>query len=139
MCLCDSPDTPIATPTGDRSIASLQPGETVYGVHAGQVVEARILRTRVALVPTGHRMVRVQLANGATLEVSPTHPTLDGRTFGDLRPGGVVGGVAIVDVGTVAYAHDRTYDILVDTDSGGYFAGGALVGSTLQPRARVDY
>jgi hypothetical protein len=31
----------------------------------------------------------------------------------------------------IQYAPEATYDILLDSDSGAYFAGGVLVGSTL--------
>ncbi len=37
----------------------------------------------------------------------------------------------MVSVETVPYAHEMTYDILPGSDSGTYFASGALVGSTL--------
>ena len=37
----------------------------------------------------------------------------------------------MVDVETVPYRHEYTYDILPASDSGTYFAGGVLVGSTL--------
>jgi hypothetical protein len=76
-------------------------------------------------------MVRVGLADGATLEMSPQHPTLDGRVFRDLRAGGELGGVAVLSVEETPYGGDRTWDILPASDTGGYFAGGALVGSTL--------
>src|SRR4051812_37595612 len=38
LCDCASPDTPIATPTGERAIASLRTGDLVYSVHGMQVV-----------------------------------------------------------------------------------------------------
>jgi hypothetical protein len=76
-------------------------------------------------------VVRVVLATGSVLEISAPHPTGDGRVFGDLRAGGRLGGVKMVDVETVAYRHEFTYDILPASDSGTYFAGGVLVGSTL--------
>jgi hypothetical protein len=37
----------------------------------------------------------------------------------------------------VPYAYDRTYDILPASESGGYFAGGVLIGSTMKPNARL--
>jgi len=137
-CKCAAPDTPIATPAGERAIASLGVGDLVYSVDGAEIVAVPVVATHQTAVGADHRVVRVRLASGATLEVSGGHPTLDGRTFADLRRGGQLGGVAIVDVEVVPYAHDRTYDILAGSDSGGYFAGGALVGSTLRPAARVD-
>jgi hypothetical protein len=138
FCDCASPDTPIATPSGERAIASLRPGDLVYSVDGAQIVAVPILATHETMVASDHRVRRVRLANGATIEISGGHPTLDGRSFAELRRGGKLGGVGIVEVETVPYAHDRTYDILPASDSGGYFAGGVLIGSTLKPAARVE-
>ena len=48
-----------------------------------------------------------------------------------------LGGVEILAVDTVPYPYSHTYDILPDSETGAYFAGGALVGSTLKPAARA--
>jgi hypothetical protein len=80
-----------------------------------------------------HHVVRVALANGAVLEVSPRHPTADGRTFGDLRAGESLDRVAITSVELIPYQHPFTYDILPASETHGYFAGGALIGTTLAP------
>jgi hypothetical protein len=103
-----------------------------------QVVAVPILETHQIAVDPDHRVVRVRLANGATLDVSAGHPTLDGRMFGDLHAGGSLGGVAILGVEQVLYGHDRTFDILPASDTGGYFASGVLIGSTLRPTARIE-
>ncbi len=88
-------------------------------------------------VPAHHHfVVRVVLATGSVLEISPAHPTTDGRTFGDLRRGARLDGVRITDVRLEPYTHDATYDILPDSDSASYFAGGVLIGSTMAPLAR---
>jgi hypothetical protein len=137
-CKCAAPDTPIATPTGERAIASLRPGDLVYSVDRMQVVVVPVVRVNESAVSAGYRVVRVRLANGATLDVSATHPTLDGRSFGDLRAGGALGGVGVLSAELVPYGHDRTFDILPASDTGAYFAGGALIGSTLKPAARLD-
>lgn len=97
---------------------------------------ARTNRTPVR----GHSVVRVVLQNGSTLEISALHPTADGRSFADLRPGSRLDGVGVESAIVVPYAHDATYDILPDSDSGAYFAGGVLVGSTLAVGAvRVEH
>jgi hypothetical protein len=75
--------------------------------------------------------MRVELASGAVLEISARHPTADGRTFGDLNAGEELGGVAIARTRIVPYQPRFTYDILPASDSGTYFAGGVLIGSTL--------
>jgi hypothetical protein len=129
-CVCASPDTPIATPSGPRPIASLRAGDRVYSVNAGRIVDVPIQRTR-RITAHAHVVMHVELASGATLEISAPHPTADGRTFGDLSRGDELDGVRIVRVERVPYTHDATYDILPDSDSGTYFAGGVLIGSTL--------
>jgi hypothetical protein len=129
-CVCASPDTPIATPTGNRRIADLRPGDLVYSVEGDAVVAVPIARVNRAPV-SEHHVVRVSLASGAVLEISAPHPTADGRTFGDLRAGGALDGVAIVSVEIVPYAHPFTYDILPASSTGAYYAAGALIGTTL--------
>jgi hypothetical protein len=129
--ICAAPDTPIATPVGDRPIASLAVGDLVYSVDHDAIVAVPLLlvgRTPVA----SHRVMRVVLTDGAVLEMSAGHRTADGRSFGDLVPGApldVQHTVASAEL--VPYAHDATYDILPGSSSGTYFAAGANVASTL--------
>ena len=78
-----------------------------------------------------HRVVRVTLATGRVIEMSPGHPTADGRFFGDLRGGEALDGIAITDVELVPFGFAYTVDLLPDSDTATYVAGGALVGSTL--------
>jgi hypothetical protein len=129
-CDCAAPDTPIATPRGDRTIASLEAGDLVYSVDGGGVraVPVRAVHRRPVV---NHYVVQVALATGAVLRISGGHPTADGRTFNDLDAGGDLDGVAIMAVELVPYEHGYTFDILPDSDTGTYFAGGVLIGSTL--------
>jgi hypothetical protein len=129
-CVCNAPDTPIATPSGEREIASLREGDLVYSVHRGQVVAVPIRMVHRKEAPN-HVVVELALATGNVLHVSPLHPTADGRFFGDLRPGDVLDGVRVEDARLVPFAHTHTYDILPDSDTGSYYAGGVLIGSTL--------
>ncbi|MBW2453260.1 MAG: hypothetical protein JRI68_02065 [Deltaproteobacteria bacterium] len=131
-CVCAAPDTPVATPTGQRPIASLQVGDLVYSIDGGRlrtVPIRQINRVRAS----NHHVVVATLASGATVEMSGPHPTADGRTFVQLRSGDSLAGQPIVDLVWRPYDHDYTYDILPDSDTGAYFAAGALVGSTLHP------
>lgn len=130
LCVCASPDTPVATPTGNRPIASLRVGDAVYSVDDYAVKAVPILRINRVASPN-HHVSRITLANGATLEISGRHPTADGRSIADLRAGDTLDGVAITDVTSIPYAHAYTYDILPASDSGAYYAGGVLIGSTL--------
>jgi hypothetical protein len=127
---CNSPDTPIATPEGERPIAELREGDLVLSMHAGKLVAVPVLATRSVQV-FNHAVVRLVLDNGRTLEVSGSHPTGDGRRLDALRPGDALGGPRVQAIELVPYEHDRTYDILPASDTGTYLAGGALMGSTL--------
>ena len=131
--VCAAPDTPIATPSGMRQLASLKVGELVYSLHEGSmqaVPIARVSRTAV----WSHRVRRVRLSNGVVLLVSPGHPRADGRPFASLVAGDSLGEQRVTEVRDVAYPHARTHDILPASDTGTYVAGGALIGSTLHAR-----
>ena len=136
LCICASPDTPVATPSGARAIADLVVGDLVLSVEQGRVVAVPVVGVR--RVPAPHHVVRrVRLEGGATLSISAPHPTADGRTFGDLVAGDRLDGVPIESVEVVPYGFDATYDILPASSSGAYFAAGVLIGSTLAGPAGV--
>jgi hypothetical protein len=129
-CVCASPDTPIATPQGERPIADLAVGDLVYSVEHDAVVAVPILRVNRAPVHD-HHVMRVRLATGAILEISPRHPTAEGSKFADLHAGGTLDGKTIVSAELVPYTHPFTYDILPASETHTYYAGGALIGTTL--------
>ncbi len=131
LCVCADPDTPVATPTGEVPIAALRVGDLVYSMDGGHLAVVPVARVNRAAA-RDHRVVRVLLETGRTLDVSARHPTADLRTFGDLVAGTQIDGVRVTDVRTVPYRHDATYDILPRSDSGTYFAAGVLIGSTLR-------
>jgi len=131
QCACTAPDTPIATPSGERAISELKVGDLVYSVHHGKLVAVPVILTNRVPVTGTHHMVEVRLSNGRVLSISPSHPTADGRTFADLAKGDVVDGVVIDSVRRAPYAEAYTYDILPDSDSGTYFAGTVQTGTTL--------
>ena len=134
-CNCAAPTTPIATPVGDRPIADLKVGDLVYSIDRGSLVVVPIKLVHRQPVTGRHRIVELKLAHGATLRISPRHPTADGRHFADLAPGDFVDGVRVIGASLVDYDQPFTYDILPDSDSGTYFAGGTLIGSTLSDRS----
>src|SRR6185295_5478753 len=79
-----------------------------------------------------HHVVHVVLGDGTVLEMSPGHRTGIGLPFGSLSAGSAFDDFHQVrSAELVPYAYDRTYDILPDSTTGTYFAGGAWVGSTL--------
>jgi hypothetical protein len=128
--VCAAPDTPIATPTGVRAIASLRVGDLVYSLHAGSLQAVPIFSVSRTAV-RHHRVRRLRLSNGVVLHISAGHPTADGRPFADLAVGDPLGGLHISSIEDVAYLHSHTYDILPASDTGTYVAGGALIGTTL--------
>jgi hypothetical protein len=129
-CRCASPETPIATPDGERALEDLRVGDLVYSVDDLAIVAVPILAVH-RQPAQGHAVPRVVLDDGRTLEVSAGHPTADGRTFGDLAPGDRLGERTVERIVYAAYRHPFTYDIRPDSSTGTYFAAGALVASTL--------
>jgi len=129
--ICAAPDTPIATPSGERPIASLRVGDLVYSVNDDAIVLVPIVRTDHTPV-RGHRVMHIELDGGRVLEISPGHPTADGRTFRELTAGSRLDEQHEVFAARVMpYEHEATYDILPGSSTGAYFAAGALIGSTL--------
>jgi hypothetical protein len=128
--VCASPDTPIATPDGEHLIADIRAGDLVYSVDHDAIRPVVVLRATRTPVEN-HHVLRVRLAGGRVLEISPGHPTADGRRFSDLRVGATLDGQSVVSVELVAYAHSATYDILPASDTSTYFAAGVPIGSTL--------
>jgi hypothetical protein len=130
-CQCAAQGTPIATPAGDRAIADLKVGDLVYSVDHGALAVVPIKLVHREPVTSRHRVVELKLAHGATLRISPGHPTADGRHFSNLASSDILDGVQVVAARLVDYDQPFTYDILPNSDSGTYFAGGVLIGSTL--------
>jgi hypothetical protein len=106
----------------------------VYSIHRDSL---RAVPIRwVARTPVErHRVVRLVLETGVVLEISPEHPVHDGSSVGQLEPGQSRDGIEIMSREIVDYGYTDTYDILPDSDSGTYVAGGLILGSTLTPRA----
>jgi hypothetical protein len=129
-CKCASPDTPIATPRGERNIAELRAGDLVYSVDGETIRAVPILRVNRTPV-VGHHVLHVTFENGRFIEMTAGHPLADGRPLSALRAGSELMGGAVASVERVAYTHSATYDILPDSTSGAYFASGVLIGSTL--------
>jgi hypothetical protein len=98
-------------------------GDMVISVAAaGSEIPAMVVGTSAIEVPLTHHMVAL---NG-TILISPRHPMPDGsQAYSDPRA---------VWVGR---GHTReTRDLLVDSPTGYYIAGGVVLGSTLDERHR---
>ena len=128
--MCASPDTPIATPSGDRAIAELVPGDLVYSEDHGAIIAVPIARVRKQPVHV-HQVLRIELSGGRVLEVSGSHPLPDGRPLSELRPGDRLGTERVISSERVPYRYDATYDVLPASETGSYFAAGVELGSTL--------
>ena len=129
--VCASPETLIATPSGERRIVELVPGDLVYSVDRNGLQAVPLLRVGHTVV-YNHHVIQLTTADGAVLEMSAGHPTADGRTFGQLRSGDMLDGALIESSRTIPYRFSQTYDILPASDTGTYVAAGKLVGSTLR-------
>jgi hypothetical protein len=100
-------------------------------VHEGELTVVPVVSTNQVRVHD-HQIVRVTLDSGQVIEMSPRHPTADARRFKHLEVGDALFGATVLERELVAYDQPFTYDILPNSDTGAYFAGGALVGSTLK-------
>ncbi len=125
-CVCGAWDTLVDTPDGQTYISLLAEGDVVYSLHQGERTAVPILQT-TSMSVARHEMVQVTYDDGTVVEMSPTHPTADGRFFKDIDPNSK----GIREVRRVPYDHDRTFDILPASDSGIYFSNGVPIGSTL--------
>ena len=111
----------------------LREGDLVWTMdHGARVARpvARIGRTRA---PVDHRVRKIELADGRKVTASPGHPTCDeGRaTLGGISVGENIDGSPLVTATLVPYGDGETFDLLPASDSGCYWAGGVLLGSTL--------
>ena len=130
--ICLALGTRIATPNGEVAVQDLRVGDVVWTTDlAGARRAAPLVEIGNTPVPATHQVVRLALADGHTVLVSPGHPTVDGRRVGDLAAGETLDGARIVSVERVAYTGGATYDILPAGSTGGYWANGVLLGSTL--------
>ena len=130
--ICLAGQTRIDTPAGPVAVEDLRAGDVVWTVDtAGARVSVTILTRVRVFVPADHPMVHVVLKDGRELLASPGHPTSDGRTLAELKPGDHLDGAPIVRIQRVAYDQPATYDVLPSGGTGFYWANGILMASTL--------
>lgn len=132
MTKCLPPDALIATPDGEVPVSRLAAGMPVWTRNrAGERVAATVLRTGRSRAPAGHRMIRVVLADGRTLTVSPGHPLPDGTTAGSWLTMNRFDRSMIQSAVTLAYPGRETFDLLPSGETGIYWANGLPLASTL--------
>ena len=130
--ICLAAGTLIDTPSGAVRVVDMPPGMLVWTTtRDGKRVAAAVLEVGSILVPTGHMMVHLVLADGRELLASPGHRTSDGRPLGALAVGDRLDGSTVKHWELVPYAGDRTYDLLPAGVTGAYWANGILLSSTL--------
>jgi hypothetical protein len=99
---------------------------------AGRRIAGTVIAIGSTPAPAGHRVVRLELADGRSVLASPGHPLADGRLLGDLRAGDAVDGSRVLSADRIPYAGDDTYDLVASGPTGVYLAGGIPLGSTLR-------
>ena len=125
--ICLSLDTKIRMPNAQKRVADIKVGDLVLTDNEKAV---KVIRTSKVEVKN-HIILQVTFNDARVLEISPNHPTGDGRLFKSLKVGDIVDDRMVVRIKTVPYNFKYTYDILPDSDTGNYYANGILIGSTL--------
>lgn len=126
--ICLSPDTKIRTDGEQKRIADIKVGDIVLTDNKKPVKVIKVNKVEVK----NHKILKVLLNDATILEVSPNHPTADGRLFKDLKLGDVIDKRIVVENTPITYQYKYTHDILPDSETGNYYANGVLVGSTLK-------
>ena len=122
----------IATPSGPVRVTDVRVGMVVWTESSDGIrIAEPVVEVGSMVVPAGHQMVHLVLADGRELLVSPGHRTSDGRALGSLAVGDQLDGSTIKLWELVPYAGDRTYDLLPAGPTGHYWANGILLSSTL--------
>jgi Hint domain len=130
--ICLTAGTRIATPRGETAVQDLRVGDVIWTQDPhGARVAAPLIAIGQTPVPPTHQVVRLVLADGRAVLVSPGHPTADGRRVGDLHAGDALDGTSVTSTEREPYAGGFTYDVRPSGMSGAYWANGVLLGSTL--------
>jgi Hint domain len=130
--ICLARGTHIATPDGDVAVEDVRVGMRVWSIDGtGQRLIANVVQVGQTRVPATHQVVRLVLDDGRTVTASPGHPLIDGRTLAGIQAGDSVDVATVVSASLEPYDGGSTYDLLTDSPTGAYFAGGIPLGSTL--------
>ncbi len=130
--LCLAATTEIETPLGPIRVTDLAIGSPIWTEDGtGHKVAGEVVQIGQTPAPVGHQMVNLQLLDGRAVLVSPGHPTVDGRTVGDLGVGERYDGSKIISTTRIPYDQPATHDILPSGPTGFYWADGVKLGSTL--------
>src|SRR5207244_4053901 len=95
--ICLAAGSLIDTPNGPVPVQDVRVGMTVWSTDLrGRRIPATVLETGHMAAPLGHEVVRLTLADGRTVTVSPGHPTADARPVGRLRAGDRLDGSVVI-------------------------------------------
>lgn len=131
--ICLAAGTLIDTPGGPVPVQRLRVGMMVWTLdEAGARVALPLVRASKTIVPAAHRVVHLVLDDGRELWVSPGHPTVEGRSAGQLQAGDALDGGRVRSAEWVAYRGFATYDLLPAGETGFYWANGILMASSLK-------
>ncbi|HEV8468763.1 MAG TPA: Hint domain-containing protein [Candidatus Limnocylindria bacterium] len=131
--ICLARGTRIATPRGDVAVEDLRAGDVVWTLDgSGARIATALVEIGSTPVPATHQVVHLVLSDGRTVDVSPGHPTADGRRVGELVGGDDYDGAGILSSERVSYGGGSTFDILPAGATGFYWANGVLLSSTLR-------
>jgi len=114
------------------AVEELKVGDIVWTIDAGARVAVPLAEVGSTPVPSTHRVVELRLSDGRAVDVSPGHPTADGRSVGDVRAGDAYDGAVVLSAELIPYAGRATFDVLPAGATGMYWANGVLLGSTLR-------
>jgi len=130
--ICLASNARIATPTGEVAVKDISVGMMVWSVDTnGNRVASNVIAVGSTNAPASHEVVHLVLTDGREIWVSPNHPTADGRRVVELHIGDTYNGSRVRSAERVPYWDDETYDLLVDSETGYYWANDILLGSTL--------
>ena len=126
--ICLSPNTRIRTDGIQKRVQDIKEGDIVLTDNEKPV---KVLKTSKVEVKN-HKILYIVLNDSTVLEISPGHPTSDGRLFKDLKVGDFLDKKMVIKTKLIQYDYKYTYDILPDSKTGNYYANGVLIGSTLK-------
>ncbi|MBM3934634.1 MAG: hypothetical protein FJ319_10100 [SAR202 cluster bacterium] len=136
--ICLPGEAMIDTPSGPVAVSAAFVGMPIWTMDPrGQKVQTTVAATGKVPSPAGHKMVRIELADGRTLTVSPGHPSADGRPIGHYSKGFELDGSAITSITFMDYTGNERYDILPNGTTGLYWANGILVQTTISLKPLV--
>lgn len=129
---CLPPNTAIKTPNGGTQIKLLNIGDTVLSINnKKEIIEVPIISKDSVNVSINHKVLKIALADGRELQVTPEHPDANYYQLIKHKIGEFLDGSAIIGMEIVDYRYEYTYDILPKSSSGVYWANDIKIGSTL--------